>query len=278
MDRRTELLRIFGLSAVASKSDIRRAYRKLAMQHHPDKNPDPKAHQRFIQLTAAYEELLADKFEEVKPLIQPRKAQTHESRMKQAQKRYVNQQKYQIKEQQFYFQKLTSGRRWKIFQIQVIVSTFLAFILLIEPWIEKHFHFDEVVGYSSIYNGLEKDMVRCISTKNDLEIFIESIGVSPFMSDPTILVETSWFTHQPIRIWHQTPTSKKAIHVDFSFNNLYPSMSLFFLIPLFTFFYRKKNYYFTFLYLFSQYIVGAIVVYLLVTQDRWAHLITFGLV
>jgi len=61
LSHKSKYYEIFGLKENATKNDIRKAYRKLAMQFHPDKNPDPKAHQLFIQLTEAYEFLLEDK-------------------------------------------------------------------------------------------------------------------------------------------------------------------------------------------------------------------------
>ena len=40
----------------ASKKEIKKAYRKLAMQYHPDKNPDdPEASIKFQDIGAAYE-------------------------------------------------------------------------------------------------------------------------------------------------------------------------------------------------------------------------------
>jgi len=49
---------VLGVSKGASQSEIKKAYRKAAMQHHPDKNPDdPKAEEKFKELGAAYEAL-----------------------------------------------------------------------------------------------------------------------------------------------------------------------------------------------------------------------------
>ncbi len=42
----------------SSVDDIKQAYRKLAKQYHPDVNTSPEAHQRFIDITEAYEVLM----------------------------------------------------------------------------------------------------------------------------------------------------------------------------------------------------------------------------
>jgi len=47
-----------GVARGASPEDLKKAYRKLAMQHHPDRNPgDKKAEQRFKELNEAYDVL-----------------------------------------------------------------------------------------------------------------------------------------------------------------------------------------------------------------------------
>lgn len=46
-----------GVDRSASQDEIKRAYRKLAREMHPDVNPDPKIQDRFKEVTAAYEVL-----------------------------------------------------------------------------------------------------------------------------------------------------------------------------------------------------------------------------
>jgi DnaJ-class molecular chaperone len=51
---------VLGVTRSTSEADIKKAYRRLAKQHHPDQNPnDPKAKDRFAELNTAYE-LLGD--------------------------------------------------------------------------------------------------------------------------------------------------------------------------------------------------------------------------
>jgi molecular chaperone DnaJ len=51
---------VLGVNRDASEEDIKKAYRKLAMKHHPDRNPDnPKAEEQFKEAKEAYE-ILSD--------------------------------------------------------------------------------------------------------------------------------------------------------------------------------------------------------------------------
>jgi molecular chaperone DnaJ len=49
---------VLGVSRTASAEELKRAYRKLALQFHPDRNPnDPQAESRFKEINEAYEVL-----------------------------------------------------------------------------------------------------------------------------------------------------------------------------------------------------------------------------
>ena len=47
--------KILGVERNATKEEIKRAYRKLALKTHPDRNPgDAKAEERFKEINEAY--------------------------------------------------------------------------------------------------------------------------------------------------------------------------------------------------------------------------------
>ena len=48
---------ILGVSRDAEADEIKKAYRRLARQLHPDVNPDPATQERFKEVSAAYEVL-----------------------------------------------------------------------------------------------------------------------------------------------------------------------------------------------------------------------------
>ncbi|HAJ71442.1 MAG TPA: molecular chaperone DnaJ [Methylophilaceae bacterium] len=58
MAAKKDYYEVLGVNKDASEEEIKKAYRKLAMKHHPDRNPDnPKAEEQFKEAKEAYEML-----------------------------------------------------------------------------------------------------------------------------------------------------------------------------------------------------------------------------
>jgi DnaJ homolog subfamily B member 11 len=53
----TDYYKILDVSRKASASDIKKAYRKLSLKYHPDKNPSEEASAKFAEIANAYDVL-----------------------------------------------------------------------------------------------------------------------------------------------------------------------------------------------------------------------------
>ncbi|MEW6743149.1 MAG: molecular chaperone DnaJ [Planctomycetota bacterium] len=62
MEGKRDYYEVLGVSRSATPEEMKRAYRKLALKYHPDRNPDsPEAEARFKEAAEAYEVLADDK-------------------------------------------------------------------------------------------------------------------------------------------------------------------------------------------------------------------------
>ncbi|MBP5739975.1 MAG: DnaJ domain-containing protein, partial [Spirochaetia bacterium] len=62
MATKRDYYEVLGVEKSASKEDIKKAYRKLAIKYHPDRNAgNPEAEEKFKEATEAYEVLGDDK-------------------------------------------------------------------------------------------------------------------------------------------------------------------------------------------------------------------------
>lgn len=77
MNRHDNPYAILGVTPSASVKEIRAAYRKAALQHHPDKNKSAGAHEQFARISAAYEMLTTEQQPEAQMIDSPTSQQQY---------------------------------------------------------------------------------------------------------------------------------------------------------------------------------------------------------
>ena len=280
--------RILGLPDNAPISDVRKRYRKLVMQYHPDKNPSPSAQQKFIEIKEAYEIITGKKPAPLTQQLHRRKSRSsrpqstataseQKKRAEEAQKRYQEQQMRDYLENELYFRRLTNGWRWKLMKVSAIVGLILALTITLDLVLPHHYENDKITSFNSNSAfGIGGKRVSLVQTQSNGIFWIEQFNSRLYYGNHEILIESSWILHNPMRIQKFDKTATFGYPVNFNVYRLSFLLIPLFLLPGFTLFYKRRKVSFTVLYQFCMYGVNGIVVFILFTQDRWAHLITFG--
>ncbi len=85
-------LRILHLPTGATEHQIKRAYRRLAKQNHPDRSNDPHAHERFVEIAEAYRFLTKPDFTPPLPTHDRNHFDDEYERRRQAARQFADQQ------------------------------------------------------------------------------------------------------------------------------------------------------------------------------------------
>jgi len=270
-----------GLPSTANQADVKRAYRKLAMRLHPDRNPDPRAAGLFAELQNSYETLLAF-LDPTRPKIAPtvataKKQKTKEERVAQAKKRYEDQKLREKKANDSYFAQLTKGNKWKIYRVGTVLCTLLSFVLLLDLVLPETQEKDSITGITMKESGgLSTAYVHPIYLENTGKLQIEKGFHSDFQNYPDVYVIKTPIFHLVKEIVHPVEDELKSYTLDWTiFSQIY-WVILFFLLPFGIFFYWEKSPRFTFLYHFSLYLIFPLAILFLSQENRWLHLISLG--
>ena len=270
-----------GLPLLATQSDVKRAYRKLAMKLHPDKNPHPDAANLFADLQESYGILMAH-LDPKRPKTQSRSnsarhEKTKEDKIKEARKRYENQKRREQLSNDRYFHDLTNGKKWKIYKTGSIVCAIVFFFLLLDTFLPHIYEQDQFIGWSHTEKGgIALNFVHPILLENNGEMHIEKGIYNDFHTYPRTYIAKSRLLHLPMEIVHPVQDEIKIYKLDLCFSAFLPYAMLLFAFPSLLFYYRKKSPNFVFSYLLSLYVIFPITAIFLIIDNRWLHLLTFG--
>ncbi|MCO4814965.1 MAG: J domain-containing protein [Flavobacteriales bacterium] len=276
--------KLLGLTPSASDQEVKKVFRKLAMRYHPDRNPDPQAHELFILLTEAYDVILdknyntrSSKTKKAEKTTEEREKENIE-RMQTARKRYQEQARKEQLENDRFFHSMTTGRKWRNFRLIAIAGAIISILLTADLLLPHHYQEDEVTQYKlNMAFSPSQKVLGVIKTRRDETYWISRMNYFIYSKNRSIYVESSWFFHNPISIIAKNKITPKKFDIHFTSYTISGILIGVFLIPILTLWYRRKKISFTFFYYLSYYGVSVVILLFLITGNRWAHLLTFGL-
>jgi hypothetical protein len=280
----SECYRILGLPAGASDALIKKQFKKLALRFHPDRNPSPEAHEHFILISNAVDQLLKAKNtatahpRKKSQAVNPEKKRAEqEQRIRVAKERFEQQRRSDELEQERYFRSLTTGKKWQLYKLIALLSFTLSFVLLLDLMLPHHQEKDKMVAfYPKAIGGIKYDYVHEITFSNNKTLFAQRFFENWKLSESPVIIEKSRLFHTPISFHEMNSRPITKAYFDFNLAAFGLPLIFLFLVPLIPYFFQRKTVYFTFLYHVSFWIIGPLGVIILGTGERLIHLLTLG--
>jgi hypothetical protein len=284
--------KILGISPTDDQNVIKKAYRKLALEFHPDKNPDPGAAKRFLEISEAYDFLINKKktsilkgkqydFNDFTKGTKQSVQSDFNERMRQAKMRYEYLKKKEHEDNEKYYNKIAHGKGFNQFKIVLIGCTLLSFIFLLDYFVLPTRFENDVATHGNrilAYGGLAERRVVPIATLNDQRMWIRSSNFGTIQRNQELILEKTRFFRDVKYIWVYEDDRWHRISTDFSVTGTFPLAPLFLLIPLITYFIRGRTLTYSVLFNLSFYFFGVILIILMISNERWLRLFSLGFV
>lgn len=280
----SECYRILGLPAGASDALIKKQFKKLALRFHPDRNPSPEAHEHFILISNAADQLLKAKDtattqtrKKSRPTNPEKKRAEQEQRIRVAKERFEQQRRSDELEQERYFRSLTTGKKWQLYKLIALLSFALSIALLLDLMLPHHQEKDKMVAfYPKAIGGIKYDYVYEIAFSKNNTLFAQRFFENWKLSESPVIIEKSRLFHTPVSFHEMNSSPSIQAYFDFNLAAFGLPLMILFLVPLIPYFFQRKTVYFTFLYHVSFWIIGPLGIIILGTGERLSHLLTLG--
>jgi hypothetical protein len=248
--------KILGLSEGADDEQVKKAYRRLAMEFHPDKNESDEAMARFIEITEAYEALQKGITESPEKSAMPSRRAGDERRRDPEWRKKVAERlrKAKIKaaeEGLQYYQDYLKSYKYKLSFLASIVSVLVAIAISFDYFApgetgqEMIVNMDADLMINDYDTGIAMhDYYLFFSVEESHQISYEDyVAIDP---GERVEVERSMLFQEPLEIIRTTRSKAVVVDFDHYLYDLYYVLMVLLLVPLLRFKLQKPDvsYYF----------------------------------
>lgn len=291
---RAKYYHILGLPNGADEKAIKKAYRKLALKYHPDRNQSEEATKMFILINEAYAILTRTvqiqgdsakgKQYDFNDFQKKNKAKTpeelHRERLYRAKKRYEYLKRKEEIENEKYYLEISTGLNWQLLRYVMVISLVLSVIFTLDYLVlPSRYETDRVVKGNRMlsYSGFSHRKIVPMKTENGAKMWVPALTYSASEQQQEIIIEKTFFFREVKYVHFWLNNDWEVSRVDFSVTGTFPLIPIVLLIPIITYLIKGRTLTYSLLFNLSMYIFSGILLVLLYSNDRWAHLLTLGL-
>jgi len=271
--------KLFGLSPGASEEEIRKRYRELVKKFHPDVNKDVNAEKKFIEIQTAYEELMREPEAQL-GIDHPTEStfqDEYTSYREHARQQFQARKKKEAEELEKLYVRLQTGPIHLLHRCIALASLIVLLTLCLDLILPNQRVSAVITSYSTdVYHSMNGNLVSLAKTNQGESFFLNAFSNRFFDTNPFIEIKKTAIFHQSVSVLSHSKESLQEIPIHFSFYWAQFLLFPFFLIPIAFLIYRKKDAFFIMGSYFTRYASGIILLYFLISQERWYHLLTLG--
>lgn len=278
--------RILGVPRNASQEEIKQAFRKQALKHHPDRNPGENNTQKFIAIKEAYEILSGQKSVPRPKRVSPPPPTKNreeiiqeeiERRRKRAREQFEKKVRAKKAEEEAYIQKITQGKPYKLFRVIMLLSLFTSVLLFVDrflPGKQQKAEFTHM-NTMSVKGGMRFHHIIPARLNTGESIWINEKFQYTIRFGKEVMIERSRIFKEIKQFSIREGSFQEVSVTDFSVFGSFPFIPLLFLIPLIAFLVKGRNMLYSLLFHSSLYlgIPGLLIFYL--SGERLLQLFTF---
>lgn len=272
---------ILGIQPGATEREIRKAYRKLALMYHPDKNPSPEAAVRFVEITHAYEMVTGKKSTQTqttkKPADNPEK-KTKEERIKDALKNKKEIERIRQLRRAAFYAKLKASKLWRYHSWVAKIGLVLAILLLADQVLPTHNEEDRIHSYiQNVYMSSDmKSEIYYLQMKSGHGLWVSKVDNNLIYSYPEVIIQRTWFLHDPICLNSLQGFQVSHYPIHYSFSASAFITAFLFLLPFLCYYFWKDNDVYLLLMYIGSYPIAGLMLYFLAVRFHLLHILVLG--
>ena len=277
----SQYYKILGLEPTSTDAEVKRRFRALAKQYHPDRNPNQDATEIFQRLLDAYERILKKDFHEARLVQSTHRGKSqqelHREFHRKAWERYEQMRREQEHELNTFYDTFISGPKMTIKRVMGVLAFITLSCLIADEILPKREISDRVISYNQTrYQSIGDHFVNEIHTVSDHSYFLADYQPSRFEQYPRVTIYETSICRLTTEIKHKNSFGTSTIDVHFTFYWIRGLLYTFLLIALVFPFYQKRSTIQVLGSWFVFFVVGATLTLFFISNFRILSIVSLG--